>query len=545
MHIKNIDTLKAGVFILLISIFSSNINADPIQEQEQHERQKEIFESFMQDPTKNIERFELPKTSEVDLNKTGECFTITNITVNNSTLIDKNDIERTKNKYLNECNYLSDLKNLVNDINALYIEKGYITSQSYITSQDISSGNLTIEVIEGKVANIIPNETYINTAFFMQKEKPLNIRDIEVALENINRLSSNDATMKLAPSDRVGYTDIVVENDLSMRFGGFLGVDNYGSKRTGKAQASAGARLENIFNINDILNIYYNTSNKHFTDENSIGNGYDFSFPLGRATFTFSQRNNRYEQFVRTGASTFITEGRTKTYTFDTHYKLYHDQKHRLGVSASLSNYKTRNYFAGVHLDTSSYRLSKLGLSLDYLYQIYGFYVYTNLSLIQGVDLFNNYHNTMLDDDYMYYNFSLSAMKDFYPFRYTLNFYAQHTKDELFGADKISIGGPYSVRGFNKEGLSGNSGYYVRNELLYNSNFDILGGLNNSIFIALDGGAIKKDVSSDGGKLLGYAVGTKFNFKHLDATLQYSIPLYKKDVSKTQKFLSFSVRTKF
>lgn len=530
---------------LIISFLISFLYANPTQEQEQHERQKEIFENLIKDPTKNIEKNELPLKPEVVTEKTGECFNITNISVNNVTLISNKAILNITNKYLNTCNYMSDLKNLVNQINALYIDKGYITSQAYITSQDISNGNLTLNVVEGKVANITPSEPFVNVAFLGQKDKPLNIRDIEVAIENINRLSSNDATMKLSPSHDVEYTDIIVENTVSNRVNGFFGVDNYGSQRTGKAQTSAGVSLENIFRINDIFNVYYSTSNKHFKDENSIGNGYDFSFPMGRATYTFSQRNSRYEQFVRTGASTFLAQGRTKTYTFDTRYKLYHDQKHRLGVGASITNYKTNNLFAGIHLDTSSYRLSKFGLSTDYLYQIPEFYIYANVAYTKGADLFNNYHQTMLNDKYEYFNLSLSAVKEFHPFRYTFNLYSQYTNDELFGADKISIGGPYSVRGFNKEGLSGNSGYYIRNEFLYNSAFNIFGGLNNSLFIALDGGAIKKDDNSAYGELLSYSFGTKFKFKHLESTLQYSIPAYKKDVSKTQNFFSISLKARF
>ena len=542
---KRTKTIYKNTIMLIFFSLVSYANADPITEQEQRERQKEIFEGFMRDPTENIEKLTPDITPEIETEKNGTCFDITSINVSNATLISETKIKNIIDKYINKCNYLSDLKNIINEINALYIDSGYITSQSYITSQDISNGTLDLSVIEGKIANITPNESFINTAFFMQKNKPLNIRDIEIALENINRLNSNDATMSLAPSDEVGYTDVIVENNSTKRINGFVGVDNYGGKRTGEAQVSAGLGLENIFNINDILNIYYNTSNKHFQDENSIGNGYDFSFPIGRATFTFSQRNGRYEQFVRTGTNTFLTQGRTKTYTFDTHYKLYHDQKHRLGVDASISNYKTRNMFASVHLDTSSYRLTRAKLSFDYLYQIPGFYIYTDVSFTKGVDLFNNYHHTMLDDEYEYFNFSLSAMKDFYPFRYTMNLYSQYSNDELFGADKISIGGPYSVRGFNKEGLSGNSGYYIRNELIYNSNFDIFDGLGNSIFMAIDAGAIKEDDSSYGGKLVGFSFGTKLNYKCVDATLAYSVPIYREDVTRTQNFLSLSAKVRF
>jgi hemolysin activation/secretion protein len=351
--------------------------------------------------------------------------------------------------------------------------------------------------------------------------------------------------MKLNPSEKVGYTDIVVENTPTNRFGGSVGIDNFGSKKTGRMQTNSRFNFDDIVGINDQVNVFFNFSDKYFKDENSRGNGYDYSFPIGKTTVTFSQRNNRFEQKVSTGNSVFLSQGATKTYTFDMQYKFYHDQKNRINMGASVSNYRTKNYFAHTYLESSSYRLSKLTLAADYLYQIPGFYTFLNFAYARGVDLFQNYHFTELDDEYDIYNISLSVMKDFYPFRYSLSAYMQFTDDSLFGSDKISIGGPYSVRGFSKEGLSGNEGYYVRNELLYNMHYEVLSGVGNSYFIALDGGEINSDEDNFGGRLIGCSLGTKIQSKNLEASLQYDIPLYKKDVSESIKFLGITFRVRF
>ncbi|MDR1285707.1 MAG: ShlB/FhaC/HecB family hemolysin secretion/activation protein [Campylobacteraceae bacterium] len=536
-------SLKTVFFGIL---FTGILNADVFEENEQRNRQRDIFESLSKDPTNNIENLEAPKTSPVvPAVEDSQCFDIENIKILGVTLLGQSKIDHIISKYLNKCDSLSDLKNLTNEINALYIDKGYITSQVYLSAQNIAEGNLTLQSIEGKIDNVAPQELYISNAFIGQKGDYLNIRDIEVAIESINRLPSNHATMKLNPSEKVGYTDIVVENNPTRRFGGSFGIDNFGSKNTGKAQMSSRFNFDNIVGMNDQANVYFNFSDKYTKDENSKGNGYDYSFPIGKTTLSFSQRNNRFEQKVKTGNSVFLSQGNTKTYTFDTQYKLYHDQKNRINIGASISNYRTNNYFAHVYLESSSYRLSKLTLSADYLYQIPGFYTFANLAYTRGVDLFQNHHSTELDDEYEIYNLSLSAMKDFYPFRYSMNAYAQFTNDLLFGSDRMSIGGPYSVRGFQKEGLSGNSGYYIRNELSYNINYDILNGINNSYFIALDGGAIKSDESSFGGKLLSYSFGTKLQSNNLEASIHYAIPAYKKDVSETKKFFGASFRFNF
>ncbi|MDR2080447.1 MAG: ShlB/FhaC/HecB family hemolysin secretion/activation protein [Campylobacteraceae bacterium] len=537
---------KTGLKIIILSISLANIlSADIFDENEQRNRQKDIFESLSKDPTRNLESFETPKIEPIMPSGDERCFYISNITISGVTLLGKSHINKIISKYLNKCDSLGDLKNLTNEINALYIDKGYITSQVYLSSQNIAKGDLTLQAVEGRIDNIFPQERYVSNAFTGQKSDYLNIRDIENAIENINRLPSNHATMKLNPSERVGYTDIIVENTPTRRFGGSIGIDNYGSKKTGKAQINGKINIDNIIGINDQANIFLNFSDKYTKDENSKGNGYDYSFPIGKTTLSFSQRNSKFEQNVKTGSSVFLSQGATKTYSFDAQYKLYHDQKNRINIGALISNYRTKNHFAYVYLDSSSYRLSKLTLSADYLYQIPGFYTFINFAYARGVDLFQNYHATELNDEYSIYNISFSAMKDFYSFRYSLNAYMQFTDDSLFGSDKISIGGVYSVRGFNKSGLSGNEGYYVRNELSYNTYYEIAGGISGSYFIALDGGEINSDDESFGGKLMGSSFGAKLRSKDFEASLHYDIPVYKKDVSESGKFFGVSFRVKF
>ena len=69
--------------------------------------------------------------------------------------------------------------------------------------------------------------------------------------------------------------------------------------------------------------------------------------------------------------------------------------------------------------------------------------------------------------------------KDKNDFKYDFSLRAQYSKNILYGSEEISIGGPYSVRGFKKTGLSGNTGFYIRNELSFSKSLSstILSGL--------------------------------------------------------------------
>ncbi|MTC50436.1 hypothetical protein GKR59_12395 [Providencia alcalifaciens] len=48
---------------------------------------------------------------------------------------------------------------------------------------------------------------------------------------------------------------------------------------------------------------------------------------------------------------------------------------------------------------------------------------------------------------------------------YLTSFFGQYSPDNLYGIERISIGGQYSVRGYHEQALSGNRGGYWRNEI--------------------------------------------------------------------------------
>lgn len=57
-------------------------------------------------------------------------------------------------KYEGQTLSLSELGQAVQEINALYREKGYLTSQAYLPPQDIQNGQVTIQVIEGSIGKV-------------------------------------------------------------------------------------------------------------------------------------------------------------------------------------------------------------------------------------------------------------------------------------------------------------------------------------------------------------------------------------------------------
>ena len=529
--------------VVLPSLLLASIN-NPIKTHDQLEKQKEIFEKLEKNQNNTILYNNVKKPEELPP-KNEKCFNIKKITENTLTLLNTNEKETLFGKYVGTCSTLTDLKNLTNKLTSNYIDKGYITSKVYLLPQNISLGEVKLHAIEGKVSSIFPSKSYINNVFLEQKGDFLNLRDLETSIELINRLPSNHATMKLLPSSKTGYTDIHIENNTTSRINGSIGINNFGTKKTGKVQGSFSLSLDDMLGISDQLSINLNSTDKHFSDENSVGDSYYYSFPIGHFLNTISYRKTSYEQLIPAGITNYESNGHTKTYEYNLKYKLFDNQNNSLTVGSGIVHTKSENFIENSLIETSTYNLSNVNFSIDYLYRTTGFYALVSFGFEQGTDWFNTLNPTVLNEKYSLYTVDLSLQKNFQILNYTLSGHFQQTNDKLFNKAQISIGGPYSVRGFQDEGLNGNSGYYVRNELSKTLKSKFLGQLVQSYFVAIDGGHIKEEEDTNGGNLLSASVGLKLSKGNFSANMTYSMPIYKEDVETIQKFLGFNLTYQF
>lgn len=539
---------KLLVFLVCFVSYEYAIFADTftemIDQREQFERQKEIFEKFDKRQDENIIRYNLEKP-ELLPNKEEQCFQISHIQDEGITLLREDEKEALYTLYKEKCNTLGDLTNLARELTALYIDKGYVTSQVYLKPQNIAQGEVTLYAVEGKIKEISPDDRYINSAFIGQKEDFLNIRDLENAVETMNRLRSNHAMMNLIPSQDIGYTDVVIENNTTSPINGSVGINNFGTKKTGATQGSLALNYDNPLGINDQFSINLNSTNKHFQDENSIGDSYEYAIPLGRLLTTLSYRQSSYEQFVKGGINQYESNGHTKTYMLTLNYQLYHDTSNRVSIGSSVSQYQSENFLSQSLIESSTYDLSKVSAMIDYMYQTVGFYSYVALNYTKGTDWFNAHNPTRLNEKYALYTIDVSMMKQIDILQYSMMGHYQHSNDQLFSTNQISIGGHYSVRGYQKESIGGNTGFYVRNELAYISPIKWFEIFTPSYFIALDYGEIKKEEDTDGGKLFSDSIGVKLKKDDFDMSFYYAMPLLKRDVSIAQKFLGFMANYRF
>lgn len=463
-----------------------------------------------------------------DPNTLQACIQIESIDTENITLIDQKDLEALIKPYLQRCDTMHDINTLVKKINNIYIEKAYVTSRAYIKPQDLSKGHLVIVAMEGKVEKISGSNISTVMVFSHMEGEVLDLRDLEMGLEQVNRLQSVEATMQINPGNEEGFSQILItgkQNGSVLH--GNLGVNNYGTEKSGRYQFSGSVGWDNPLGINDLLTVNLNTTDKQDNENNSIGNSISYALPIGRAYLEIRYFRFDYDQIVNGLNKNYQSKGETETFQIKTEYKLFHskDQKGKLDIS--LLRKKNDNYLEDIFLDTSSNKLTILQVSYTHNYAAPTWDGYITLRYHRGLEWFGARTGILTDPTFNKYTLDLSYNKGIssegIPAFYNFSLYGQYAKKGIVGSEQIGIGGSYSVRGFTSEGqISGNKGLYIRNELAFIQRFE-KGTL--SPYIGLDYGVVSHNEESYGGHMLGLTFGSRFNFYDWLLDLSYSLPV--------------------
>lgn len=420
---------------------------------------------------------------------------------------------------------------LMKQIQNRIIEKGYVTTRVVIQEQDLRSGTLTLTVIAGKVGNTlvsdsgnVPRFTRLHalTGLTFEKGDVLNVREIEQSLENLKRVPTAEANIEILPSEtEVGVSDIKISYQQAFPFRVNLALDDSGSTSTGKYQASGTLSWDNLFSANDLFYTSFTHSLKSSDDEDgkraTKNLTFYYSIPFGYWTLSASQTYNRYHQEVF-GAfdNNYLYAGESNTTKATLSYLLYRDSKRKTSISGSFWSRQSQNYIDGAEIEVQKRRMAgwEAGIShKEYMGD-------ATLELSANYKRGTGARGSLEAPEELWgegtsrpkiITASIELTKPFMlgeqPWQYQSSWNAQWNKTPLIAQDRFSIGGRYTVRGFDGElTLSGERGWLWRNELAWNVN-----GKGQQLYFALDGGRVMgwATKSQLGHHLMGMAMGIK------------------------------------
>ena len=185
------------------------------------------------------------------------CFPIKTIELTGAETLSEREHERLLAPYIGQCLGVSQLNELLKVITDYYMEKGLVTSRAYLPQQDLSSGNLKVLVVEGRLEGLKGadgsglTERELAMSFPGKSGELLNLREIEQMVDQLNRLPSNRVQMELAPGQEVGGSEVLVKNTPQKPWRVGLARHNDGQKSTGEQQWGASLDWDSPFGLAD------------------------------------------------------------------------------------------------------------------------------------------------------------------------------------------------------------------------------------------------------------------------------------------------------
>lgn len=410
-----------------------------------------------------------------------------------------------------------------------YIERGYVTARVYLDGQKLNAGKLVITVVEGKIVSYqhfhkgesVPLKSQLIS---QEKDKILNLREIEQATDHIARLETYDVTSDIQPAGETGESHLILHTTQSLPFVLRMSRDTDGSSSTGIRQGEAHLVLEDLSGFYERIVGSYKRDldledrhhfNKSFTLQASV------PYRLWLVSYLGSFFSYRSTQ--KTRAFDYRLDGHQQSHRLEAQVLLARDSVSKTNLIGFLAHKETSSYIEGEVLRTASYSLDSGGLGISHVRRFWeGVFSGTFLSSLSRK---RNPHlgseDPQTGQTFLKHTLDFSFVKPFSVFDgswlWKTQVSAQYAGKDLVSLERFSLGSPYTVRGFRDTSLSGSSGFFVRQELSWtffqptsSRGREFVGDV--SFFQGLDYGWIRphKEDPFERGKLLSASTGIRF-----------------------------------
>lgn len=418
------------------------------------------------------------------------------------------------------------------------IARGYVTTRVLSAPQDLNTGTLTLSVVPGRFREAVFTEAdgrhpAIANALPIRSGGLLNLRDIEQGLENLQRVPTVSADIKIAPADgegaAPGQSDLQIDWKQRSPLRASVTLDDAGSQGTGKLQANTTLSLDNPLGLNELFYVsagrgVFNGKGK---DTNSWTAHYDV--PYGYWLFGATASAYDYRQTVVGAYESYDYSGRSGNAEARVDRLLLRNAKTKLGIYGRGWQRTSKNYIDDTEIEVQRRRTSGWELGLTHKQFIGAATLDATLAYRRGTGAFHALRSpeemaqawdptlplegtsrmkVITADAQFTVPFQLGKQR----LRYTAAWRAQWNRTPLSPQDRFAIGGRYTVRGFDGESsLSGERGWSLRNDL----SLGIGGG--QEFYVAADYGRIGGPSAQwqSGRDLAGMAVGLRGGWQQL------------------------------
>ena len=541
---RRCSTLCPLLSAFVLSVCASSIEAAeptaPGQEvlRQQQQQQRDLQQLQLEQRRRQLERGAFgpaPTTPVVaqTVEPDEQCWPLSGTRIGGVTLIDSDKLNARIKPLLAPCMGVRQINHLLATITAIYVEKGYIASRPYLLSAPAAGQSLDIRVDEGYIESIELADQRLplslGGAFPGMLGEPLNLRDLEQGLDQLNRLRSVDLTADIAPGSQPGASRIILRSRTAgqSRWALNAGIDNLGSASTGRDRDSVSLSFDSPLQLNDLLSLSASDTLNQGDRYNRNASLY-YAIPYGYWTYSVFASHAEYRAPFKLPSVTFHSTGITDQISLRADRVLWRDQSRQLSANLQLAHKDVDSYLQDVRLGIQSPTLTvaEAGLNLFWLDRA----VWNlDVNYAQGLrwlgadDDAQQPINNLPKAQFRKYRAGLSQWRNgqlgeqAWQWQSQLN--VQYSPDPLPAIEQLLGTDDSAVRGYRVSSASGASGAIWRNTLRLP--LAATWPVKITPRVGLDNGWIKAEHGAQGQRLSGASAGLNLSWKNVQLDVDY------------------------
>ena len=461
---------------------------------------------------------------------------------------------------------------LIQRVQQVLAEQGYITSHVHVPEQDLKSGELVLQVNEGRVARIRAEsgdetESPLPRLLWAVREgRILNLRDIEQSSDNLQRLPSLKSKIQIEPGQAPGTSDLVVSMQTTRPLRVALSMDDSGNRTTGKLQGNVTLSWDNPLGLGDLI---YFTKGADLGDKDSGPRGsrnqtVHYSVPWGYWLLGATVSENQYKQTVYGPYESYLYSGTSSQQELTLSRVLHRNATSKTTASLKGFERQSKNNIGDLEVLVQRHRSAGWEVGLQHLqyFQAGNLTVqlaWRHASATAGVPQSeggSGQFTTPIRLSTGLFHWVMPLNANDHAWQYSAQLQWQVAKTPLASQDQFCLGGRATVRGFDgQQTLCGEHGRLFRQELAtglpaaVQKTLPLTSGMQ--AYAALDAGRASNPGQETAYRLAGMAVGLRGLHKVNDTcTLQWDVfvgrPLVHPDGFTTaRRTLGFAMRAEF
>ena len=378
-----------------------------------------------------------------------------------------------------------DIRRIAEAVVTRYRENDYLTVSAYLPEQDLTDGEVTIQVVEAQISTIeVEGAKHYDPEFVRWMFQPALSRqeagglprrsEVQRQLLLLNDNMDLNVRSVVRESSEEGKVDLVlqVQDERPLHFG--IDYNNLGAKATGVHRLGGSFEWGDLSGRGDVLNLRYVESGLLNADTKGLDLfqvGYTAPLNNNGTYFDFSYANSAFQA----GQQFAILDirGDADVFRAGVRHKLIRSPDANLDITAGLAFQDIENSILGTQISRDRLRELTLGLSGDWVWgsgRNYGSVMLTQDlgTALGGTDSNDPLASRQAGGGFTKLRFDLSRVQKLNDFSYMILRGAHQTAFQpLPFAEQFGLGGISSVRGFNQSIYLGDTGYNMSAEIRF------------------------------------------------------------------------------